>query len=242
MIKHAFIILLLTSITIISCKKKDTSPTPTTGSMTQNTNDSYGTLQTLLIHYYDGNVFIGSDSLLTASLFASPITNTIPSQANAGYITFNGITLKNTANHYQDSTHTTNIHQANSVWTVSGSSDVPAFTHTVTPSFPVFTGNSQLPDSISKASGVTINLSGVSNAANYGITVQLISGNNTVVKNMFPNQMTCSFTSADLSSLSPDNNAIIIVVISNGAQQSFGGKSYAFDNVLEHIKYIKLKS
>lgn len=31
-------------------------------------------------------------------------------------------------------------------------------------------------------------------------------------------------------------------VFSTGTQQTFGGKSYAFNHALEHIKYIKLKS
>ncbi len=44
------------------------------------------------------------------------------------------------------------------------------------------------------------------------------------------------FTSAELSQLSVGNDVMIIIVFSNGTQHTFGGKSYAFDNVLEHIK------
>lgn len=84
---------------------------------------------------------------------------------NAGTVSLNNVQLQNAINQWQDSTHTINIHQANSVWNISGSSSVPAFSHTVTPSYPAFIGNNLLPDSVSKAAGAVITLVGAGNVA-----------------------------------------------------------------------------
>ncbi|MES2131673.1 MAG: hypothetical protein V4506_04940 [Bacteroidota bacterium] len=227
----------------LSCKKKNTTPDPLPPTYgTSTTPPNYGTLQTMLIQYYNGHTFMRTDSMLTASFYASPVTSTLSTMVNAGTVSFNNIRLQNTTNQYQDSTHTLNIHQANSVWNISGSSSVPAFSYTVTPSYPTFIGNNLLPDSVSKAAGVVITLVGASNIANYGIAVEIISGGVIAHKSLAPNQTSCTFLSSDLALLSPSTNAMIIIVFSNGTQQTFGGKAYAFDNVLEHIKYIKLKS
>ena len=237
------IIITVMLLSCLSCKKKSTTPDPLPQTYgTSTTSGNYGTLQTMLIQYYDRHTYMHTDSMLTASFYASPVTSTLSTMVNAGTISFNNVQLQNATNQYQDSTHTINVHRVNSVWNVSGSNSVPAFSYTVTPSYPTFIGNNLLPDSVSKAAGVVITLVGANNITNYGIRVEIVSGGAIAYKNLAPNQTSCTFLSSDLALLSPSTNAMIIIVFSNGTQQTFGGKAYAFDNVLEHIKYIKLKS
>ena len=136
-----------------------------------------------------------------------------------------------------------NIHTQNSAWNVSGSNSVSAFSCTYTPTYPVFTGNALLPDSFSISSGVTINVSGISNMSQSSISVIISLGGVNVSKSIPINQTSCTFTPNELTSLSPTaSGAVILLTFSNLSTKTLGGKLYGLDNSLEHIKYgIKIK-
>lgn len=225
-----------------SCKKKDSAEpiVSTTGGSTVSAG-VYGSLQTLAIQAYSGNTFAYNDSTASASFYASPPSSSSVGYVNAGTVTYNGTQLKKSTNLYSDTTHLINIHQSGAVWNVAGSADVPTFTFAVTPSYPSFTGNVNLPDSISLSSNLTINLTGVSNC-NSGIGVTLSDGVNYKTKSIIVPSTTCSFSSAELSAFSTTPNAYIIITFSNGVFNTFSGKKYYFDYVLQHNKMqIKLK-
>lgn len=184
-----------------------------------------------------------TDSTVRASFYANPpIGDTLFSLVSAGTVGYNGTLLQNTFSHYQDSTKAINIHQANSIWNINGRNSVPAFSCSITPSYPSFIGNNLLPDSVSKAAGCVITLVGASNFSSNGITVEIISEGIIARKKLLPNQTSCTFFKSDLSRLITSSNAMIMIEFSNSSQQTFGGKVYTFNSVLEHIKYIKLKS
>jgi hypothetical protein len=239
--KYLFLSVIIV-LTSYSCKKKDSAePIESTMGGPVFSSSVYGSLQTLAIQAYSGNTFAYNDSTASANFYASPISAGSVTYVNAGTVSYNGTQLKKSSSFYSDTTHLINIHQSGAIWNVAGSADVPTFTFAVTPSYPSFTGNVNLPDSISLSNNLTINLTGVSNC-NSGIGVTLSDGVNYKTKSIIVPSTTCSFSSAELSAFSPTTNAYIIVTFSNGVFNTFSGKKYYFDYVLQHDKLqIKLK-
>lgn len=229
-----YIIVLLISFS--SCKKKDNSePTlvPTNNNNNITTNYTYGSLATFYYQYYTGNIYTGSDSAVSAFFFTDPL-NPSTTTVDAGTINYNGNPLVNTANVYKE--YSLNVHQPNSVWAVSGNSVVPSINYTLTPNYPIFTGNAQLPDSFSISSGLTFTLTGISNHPNSNVFVQINDFTNSVYRNLGANQTVCSFSSAELAIFQPNTYVYISLNLSNSVVQSFNGKDYAFSSSLNHMK------
>lgn len=240
--KQSFVIIILV-VLFASCKSKDNpSPDPapaTTGSTASHY--TYGSMDLLYYQYYTGNTFSNNDSAATAVFYSDPLYPATSVQ-NAGNVSLNSNALPNTSNHYQ--LFNVNVHTANSIWAVSGSSVVPAINYTFTPNFPLFTGNAQLPDSFSLSSGVNISLSGVSNFGTNSIFVQIHDNlGASVYKTIQPGSFSCSFSSSELASFQASNYATIIVNLGNSNIQTFGGKDYGIGCMLIHQKNgIKIKS
>jgi hypothetical protein len=168
---------------------------------------------------------------------ANPLTSTL----NAGIVSLNSDTFPSANNYY--SSFNVNVHRSTSVWAVSGSSVVPAMNYTATPNFPIFSGNSQLPDSFSISSGVTIALSGISNFGTNSIFVQIYDNiGASVSKTIQPGSFSCQFSNTDLATLQPSNYAMIMVNLGNSTIWAFGGKDYGIGCMLNHTKSgIKIK-
>lgn len=234
----SFTLLLVISIT--SCNKKDSNTPNEETSTTGQVNPSLlsgGELHTLSKQYNNGATFGFEDSLLYAYFFDS---NASGNYANAGSINYNGVTIANYFNEYQDTTFTINIHQPNSVWNIGGSSMITAFSHTFNPSFPTFTGNSFLPDSFSISTGFTINFG--NSIANITDTVLLCITDNDVVKKIAPNQTSCNITPTDLLNVSINNGGNIKLQLTNKTTVVYNNKKYYVYNNVWHTKYgIKIK-
>jgi hypothetical protein len=235
------IILLMGAFFCFSCHKKDTPPASTGNSGNGPVNGSvYGSLETLLVQSYFGQTYGGTDSIPVASFLGGSGTTGV----NAGTVTFNNTVLKYDAiqHNYLDTSHMANIHGV-CTWNVSGSANVPAITYSFNPVYPVFSGNAQLPDSVSRSAGFTVNVAGATNIANSSVIVELFAGGNSVTKQIPPNQTSCTFSHSDLAGLQNDPNGQLLILFTNTSTQVFGGKEYAFQNGLEHIKYnVKVKS
>lgn len=228
------VFILLTVITIFfSCKKKETIEPSPTNNTNITTNYTYGSMATIFYQYYTANTYAGSDSAVSSFFFTDPL-NPSATVVNAGNISYNGTSLTNNSNVY--TAYFLNIHQTNSVWAVSGSADVPVINYTLTPNYPVFTGNSQLPDSFSISSGLSFTLTGISNHPNSSIYIQINDNINSVFRNLAVNQTTCSFTAAELSVFQSNTFASITVIMGNGVIQNFNGKNYGFTSSLNHYK------
>ncbi|MES2513443.1 MAG: hypothetical protein V4580_04835 [Bacteroidota bacterium] len=237
MIKFAAYILLL--CVLISCKKKE-SPDPIPTPVNTTTNYTYGSLATVYYQIYTGNILTGSDSVVSA-FFYTNTANPGATIVNAGTISFNGTPLINNTDYY--SLYSSNIHHTNSVWVVSGSSNVPVINYTFTPNYPVFTGNAQLPDSFSLSNGFTIHVNGLSNFSNSTIHIEIADAANSVFKTMTVNQTSYTFSAAELSILQPTvSGCTILLTLSNATIENFGGKDYSFISTLESYKSsIKIK-
>lgn len=236
------VLMVLAAVLAVSCKKKEATPaTSGTGTTSGPVNGlTYGSMQTMIVQSYYGQTFGGIDSTAFANFYSAANSS---QGVNAGTVKLNNTTLKYDPSYqnYQDTTHMLNIHGACS-WNVSGSANVPAITFSYSPVYPVFTGNAQLPDSVSRASGFTVNIAGASNIANNSVIVELYSGSTGVNKQIPPNQTSCTFSHSDLAALQNDPNAMLIILFGNTTTQVFGGKEYAFTASLEHIKYnVKVK-
>lgn len=226
----------LTVITLLfSCKKK-TSEDPNTNPTF--TVKAYGSMSTVLFKYYNGNTLSGIDSSAYAYFFTNP-SNPSASFVSGGTVSYNGLLLQNSSNNY--SSYSLNIHQPNSVWSISGSADVPSINYTISPNYPVFNGNAQLPDSFSISGSLSINLSGISNNTN-GILVKISDNTNNLSKNLSPTQTSCVFSALELSVLQPNSMATISVNMSNYVSKNYGGKGYTFESSLQHMKRdVKIK-
>lgn len=240
--KKYAVLMVLATVLAVSCKKKDAAPA-TSGSGTTSgpvNGFTYGTMETMIIQSYYGQSFGGTDSTVFANFYG--VANSSQS-VNAGIVKLNNTALKfvTSYNQYQDTTDLLNIHGTN-VWNVSGSANAPAITFSFNPVYPVFTGNAQLPDSVSRASGFAVNIAGAANIANNSVIVELYSNGGGVNKQIPPNQTSCTFSHSDLAGLQDDPNAMLIILFSNTTTQVFGGREYAFSTALEHIKYnVKVK-
>jgi hypothetical protein len=218
---------------LIACKKKD-SPEPTATNISNvTTNYTYGSMATIYYQYYNGNIFSNSDSAVSAFFFSDPL-NPSTTTVDAGTINYNGNPLINTSNIYKE--YSLNVHQPNSVWAVTGNSVVPVINYTVTPNYPIFTGNAQLPDSFSISSGLTFTLTGISNHPNSSIFVQINDFTNSVYRSLGVNQTVCSFSAAELSVFHPNTYVYISINLGNSVIQNFNGKDYAFSSTLNHTK------
>jgi hypothetical protein len=231
-----FILFIITIIiTLFSCKKK-TNPDPSASNSNFNNipnNYTYGSMATVYYQNYSGNTITNPDSAISAIFYSDPL-NPSGSAADAGIISFNGNTLIGNANFY--TAYDLNIHQPNSVWAVSGNSVVPTINYTLTPNYPIFTGNAQLPDSFSVSSSLTFTLTGINNNPNSSVFVQLSDYTKAVNKTLNVNQNVCSFSTTDLATFQPNTYVYISVNLSNSLIFAVNGKKYAFTSSLNHTK------
>jgi hypothetical protein len=239
--KNLFIF--LSSILLFtSCRKKDSpTPEPAPGTTGSTTNYTYGSMDLVYYTFYNGNTFAGNDSAASAIFFSDPLSAPA-SLLDAGTVTMNGTSLQYLSNTYRLFSAT--VHSTSSAWAVSGSTVVPAINYTLTPNFPGFTGNAQLPDSFSISSGITISILGVSNFGTNSIYVQIDDNmGGMVYKTIQPGNFSCTFSHSELASLQPSTYASITVNLGNSVIQTFNGKNYGFGSTIVHRKNaIKIKS
>ncbi len=235
MLKAAKYLFTLFAICVcFSCKKDKTESTINT----PNTIYPGGRLYTLTQQFNNGATFGYEDSIAYANFVD---VNTPGNYANAGQVSFNGTIMLNSAGFYQDTTFILNLHQPNSVWSINGSSQVAAFNHTYTPSYPHFTGNNLLPDSFSLSTGFTINFG--SSISNNNDTILLSITLDDVIKKIVPGQTTCTITPSDLTGVSLNNGGNIRLKFTNKATVTYNNRDYTLHNKLTHSKYgVKIKA
>lgn len=107
-------------------------------------------------------------------------------------------------------------------WSVSGNSGngVPAFDHTVSGGFPSV-GNVNVDGPVSKAGGVTVPITGVSNADSLYVNI------NEAFKVVASNATSANFSAADLSNVSTGTGIISIAAV-RYTTANYGGKTFYF--------------
>lgn len=140
--------------------------------------------------------------------------NTTPTTLlDAGSVSVNGNGLDKQSNNAYTKTATPGLSTPTDLgfgsgasWNVGGSSSVPAFTYAHTVSFPTYSGT--LPTTVTKASGLTVPLSGQLTGAD-SVYVVVAAGDKMVLKRARGNAASVSFSAAELGTLPSTNNATL---------------------------------
>jgi hypothetical protein len=229
------IAILLVLVISFSCKKKTTPSGPAVS-----TPQPYSEFKSKYT-YYDQNGVIGLDSMIRAVIYNMPYNPTSPSFnfVYGGNVTFNDSTLNYSGGIYGCGNPLSACPKVNMrgpiKWDVPGSGTVTPFTYTFMPVYPIYTTGSQLQDTCVKANGITINLSGISNATSVFVSIGGVG------KTIMLPSSSVAFSTVDLASLPTNQNLIILIYISNKWTSTQGGILHGFNAVLEYYKYSYLK-
>ncbi len=150
--------IVLASFLITSCKKKDSAEPDTQKNITTTIGGDYGTFVSTYNSYDLGNNIVYADSSVQAEFFDSPYSS--HTNLSAGIVSVNGTTLNTISNYVYTSSQ---VNLSNLNWQISGSGTITANSFYYTPSYPIYTGNNSLPDTVIKANGFSFNLNNLLN-------------------------------------------------------------------------------
>jgi hypothetical protein len=241
-------------VLFLSCQKKSNSPDPaannssstggsTSGGLSPSVGGDYCNLQTTYT-YNENNGIVSKDSFVVASFYSAPVSSVAPTNIPAGTVSLNGSVLSfNSGTNLYSSVSGNSISIGNTLnWQVSGSGTVTAFSQSFTPSYPVYTGASSLPDTIRKSTGATITINGVSNNQN-SVTIWLRDMNNASsnYKFLIGSNGSVTFVSGDLSSLTAGQPVFLTLNLANTYSVNHGGILRGFANTISYTKRCYLK-
>lgn len=238
--------------TLGSCTKKTTTPTTptTTTSSTTTPTPAVGSVDGVLVSLRLDVVTVTmgipvsiSNENATASFYTATGGTTM---ADAGAVSVNSIALAKQSNNTYYKTSGVGMTPAdldfnsnNSNWSVAGAGGVAGFTYNHSVSFPDFTGT--VPDSIARASSLTVSLSGkVSNADS--VILFIAAGSSSVYRTVSGSATSVTIPASELSALPVVTNktAIVEVVPYRVTMSTQGGKNYAFIKEYAAVKMVNI--
>jgi len=210
--------ILLASTLFISCKKDNSSVTPTASPVPSAPTPSFGSdvdgaLVSLRINFsYDPNKFaslpisvpvVDLEAESAVAVFGNLGTG---AYSNAGTVSVNSNSLEKLSNNsytklafdYTSADFSLDF-SGGSSWSVGGSSDVTAFTYDHTQTFPNYSGRASMPETATTTSALTVSLSGVSNADS--VYVLLAGNGKQVLKHLGSSASSTTFTAAEVASI-----------------------------------------
>jgi len=240
--KNLFYIIIISSLILVSCKKKDDTPAPaptsnngtTTGGTPtplpngSGTTNYDGLLEVFLSSTKYGGTYLSPTTLCKALLCAITVTNeAYLNLQNMGTVSLNGVTFANHlgANNYYyiDSTYA-NI-PSPYVWSVSGSPNISASSFTNTTAFPIYTASLNLPASLSKSTGITVSLTGLSGCDFVQLMIVGPTGSQFLsAKTMPGNSDSIGYSSSELNSINTGTNGYFLIRFFKDNVQDFNGK------------------
>ena len=229
-----FFILQFVVLLFSTCKKKEDkslSSTPPASSY------PFSVLQTAYI-YVDNSSTVTIDSSAMAAFSQNPTNVFPPTFVQAGNVSLNDSALYFNSEAYEN-VFPINISQSLK-WTITGSGTITPFTHSYIPSYPKYTGGNSLPDTCSKASGITLNISGVTNLQN-GITISISQGSSANATKQLSGNGTVFFSASELSSFTTNSSFHLEMVFKNTKTETLGGVLHSFNNNMWYIKNPYLK-
>lgn len=236
-LSYLFLILILSN-----CKKKEnnTTPLPAPNNTPASNTGNNGMLIAKYMYYDNGQSVVNKDSLCNALFYSSPVPGTVvPTNVDAGLVTLNSQSLALLSGNNYVNTLPINI-QNQLIWSVAGSSIVPAFTHTQTPSYPVYTGGNLLPDTCSKASGFTLNVSGMSNTTG-SVLVTVQQSSNIIIKQLSATNGTVFISTTDLANFTSNLDFSTTLSIGNYEYPVYSSKKFTFSSAITYRKQMYLK-
>ena len=242
-VKLGFSILLIALVSFACKKKKDEPASPSTTPTTTYPTIGQVTASYMYIDMVSAGMGISLDSTATARFSESQSSSTT---INAGTVTLNGVQLDNMSNsYYSPSSTPLNINNA-LTWSVTGSGTLSAFSHSFMPSYAKYTGGSLLPDSCIKSSGITLNITGVTNSPSLPlkstpIMVSVSQGTVFAYKTMSGTSGTVSFSPSEISGMTTNSFFYVMINFQNYKLERIGDVSHQFNTSLYYMKYVYLK-
>jgi hypothetical protein len=195
-------------------------------------NDGYGALAavtTVSTQTVGGVTVPVSINLGVAAFFTSAGGS---SKTSGGTVNLNGKTLtQNSDNSYVYQKLTDPLSFAGGItWDVSGSGTVPAFSYTDDKPVPTYSDGANLPSTVTRSAGLTMDLAGKVSGADSIYVVLISTGSSYIIKHLAGNASQCVFTPAELSGLAASTTGIIEVCPWNYKSEDFSGKKFYFIN------------
>lgn len=242
-----FFAVLLCAFLVHGCKKKDPPPAPAPysppadGSISVATS-FYGVFTTGV---YATQVAPG---IIYQSINCRAWVGNQPSQemntnysVKAGRITLNGDSLLyNSSSKYYQQNFSVPVNLDTEIWNVQGGNGISAFTHSNSVATPSFTGEENLPDSVSKSAGVTILINDVSSTS-YAVIYLMDDASRAARFQLKPGNNILTFSPQQLSFLKTTNNGEIYILLQNTMAYVYGSKDFQFQRENQFTKKLKIK-
>ncbi len=247
--RSVFILLLLLSIALFSCKKesKDPAASPTTSSTTSSPVAGFSALfSNQLIYSIFGTstttLNFGFSTAFAATTDFNNFDYPIGTFLNMGAVNSNGVIFKNNFGYYMDTTYNF-IPGPPYIWQATGGA-IPSFTYSNNNSYGTYADYTLWPDTISKSGGLSIPLTGITDATEARIYLSVTgattsAGGGTVV---LSSSSSFSFNATALNSLSTSTTAAIQIDFYRNNIQTINGKKMNFRNTTSYIKTIPVKN
>lgn len=243
--KINFLLIAISALLTFSCKKKENTPDNTATTNPTSTLNYYGLLYSKEnASVISGTLFAGSGSS-TAYFPTGGFINTasisegwVGSAVNVGTISLNSVAFKS-ANQsgnimYNDSTYS--LFNSPLSWSVSGGNGISAFNYTYTATRPSYTGYNTLPDTIKLSQNKVMNFTGVTGADE--IVISLLGGSGYLNKVISGSSTSVTFTSGELSGLTPSSTSFMTITFNKSTIVNIGGKDFKFKTGYQLFKQI----
>lgn len=239
--KKIISIIFVVSFIIFGFTKKSNMAVPGKKLMADTISSISGVFNSYYYTHIDAIDNLSYDSLNTAEFYPSAINSQTSTTVSAGNISLNTVDIPYNSDYLRYFQTATNINMNILNWTVSGSTNIPAFSFSFTPVYPSFDYGS-LPDSCTKSSGITITLNSlVNNDPNLFVSSATLQQSNGAIKITKTinyaaiTNNTVFFSSTDLASFNTNANLDIIISLQNYNYITAGHQSYAYI-VSRHFK------
>lgn len=242
-------IILISLISIISCKKKDSSPADSSSNNTSGTPVATG-VQGLFTTEKFQTISNGTISPTSSNSSYAYVSNynliqsgyITGSLVDIGTVSLNGVSFKknywSSDNSYKDTTVAASYNPPLD-WIISGSSAIPSFSFSSNNPYPSYNGYNTILDSFDISSNISIPLSGVTDAdeIQYYFVRTSPSYTNTNIQTISASSTSLTFNTNDLATIGNSSNVYLAVSLYKNNVQIINGKKYNFRIGQTYFKY-----
>jgi hypothetical protein len=271
--KRLFIATCIICAVILSCKKKDKDPPKTNTTTTTGGTTTGGTTTGGSTTGGSGNTagtptnattFVGIFTTAQSSLSIPGLTMALPSAevyfsstpvadadpntgTNVNSVTLNGevLTYASDSSGVYSSTNSVGMNLNTQAWLIDGANGIPSFTTNNGLPDPSGLNTANVPSTISKAAGVTINLGTLSNlkSGQLIITDGTSSTSGIILMPLSNGAQNITLSSGQLNGFTAGNQqASIIIMLENSEARNIGGKNFKFIKQVQYVKGITINN
>ncbi len=223
---------ILLGLCLHACTKKEQEPEPTPepAPAPKVYNGLFSSSINAAVQGTSLNTYFTSEFAVITFSTLNHNTTDLSGLVDAGKVTLNGVGFErpiNTMFYYTDSSHS-NPFTPPHIWSVTGSTTIPAFTFTNTNTYPIFEGYRNLPDSFQSSTGPVIPITKFSNVDEIEAHFITTLGKTTASRFFPGNTDTIRFTTADLAPVGPHNSVTLYLTFYKNNIQVINGNNYVF--------------